>query len=124
MKTDLDVVVKEKKVKTYNDKIVLSSHKNTLLVDVSEIVYLSSNGCYTTFYLLNNSYFTTSKPLSYYNKLLENNNFFRIHHKYLINIKYTKEIISGLPFKVKLSNDVVLPVTKIKKNDFVKLFIH
>ena len=123
MMEDLELL-ENKKMNVLSKKIVLSSHKSTIVVDLTEIEYLSSNGCYTTFYLNNKNEFVTSKPISYYSKLLENSNFFRIHHKYIINIKYLEEILNGTPFRIKLSSGKVLPVTRFKKNDFMKLFIH
>ena len=48
---------------------------------------MEANNNYTTFYLANNSKLTVSKTLGYYEELLEDTFFFRIHAKYLVNIK-------------------------------------
>ncbi|NSW46411.1 MAG: LytTR family transcriptional regulator [Bacteroidales bacterium] len=105
-------------------KIVLPSLKSSVVVDLSEIEYLESHGCYTEFSLVNGTRYTSSKPLLYYDELLRKYNFFRVHNKYIVNIEHVKGFAIGLPLKLILTSGNLLHVSRLKKNDFMKLYLH
>lgn len=62
-----------------------------VFLDIEEIIYCEADGRYTTFYLTSEKPIVASRNLGEYENLLPNN-FFRIHHKYLVNLFMVKAI--------------------------------
>ena len=72
------------------DKIPLSTTNGLVFVKVADILYCESSGNYTHFYLCDDKKIVVSRQLGEYEKLLPENNFTRIHDKYIINLHYIK----------------------------------
>ncbi|MCX7954047.1 MAG: LytTR family transcriptional regulator [Bacteroidales bacterium] len=108
---------------TKSEKIVINTSKKAHVIDLTEIEYIQSHHCYTNFYTIDNSSITSSKPIKYYEELLKNKDFIRIHNQYLVNKHHIKEILSGIPLKVVLTSGSVLTVTRFKKHELLKNYI-
>jgi two-component system, LytTR family, response regulator len=104
------------------DKIPLSTSNGLLFVKISEIMYCESSGNYTHFYMCNDKKIVVSRQLGEYEKLLPENNFTRIHDKYIINLNYIKEYIKGSGGEVVLENGREIPVATRRKEDFLARF--
>lgn len=118
-----DIVVEKKPI--YDNKIVLSNSKSSIIVNLSDVEYIESNGCYSHFHLSNDKrVIISSKPLMYYQSILVSHNFLRVHNKYLVNVEHIKEILSGKNLQIVLSSKDVLPVSKFKKSDLTKMFLY
>lgn len=104
------------------DKIPLSTSNGLLFVKISEIMYCESSGNYTHFYMGNDKKIVVSRQLGEYEKLLPENNFTRIHDKYIINLNYIKEYIKGSGGEVVLENGREIPVATRRKEDFLARF--
>lgn len=104
------------------DKIPLSTTNGLVFVKISDIMYCESNGNYTHFFLCDNKKIVVSRQLGEYEKLLPENNFTRIHDKYIINLAYIKEYIKGSGGEVVLENGKEIPVATRRKEDFLARF--
>jgi two-component system LytT family response regulator len=104
------------------DKIPLSTANGLLFVKIAEIMYCESSGNYTHFYLCGDKKIVVSRQLGEYEKLLPENNFTRIHDKYIINLSYIKEYIKGSGGEVVLENGKEIPVATRRKEDFLARF--
>ena len=80
--------------KTMN-RIALPTLNGLRIIDFDSIVYLSADGNYTNFHLLDKETITICRTLKEYEDLLDSNTFFRSHHSYLINLKHVKEYRKG-----------------------------
>lgn len=74
------------------DYIVIPTSNKINFIKNRDIVYLQSDGKYTTFHFANNKEILTSKNIGEYEKTLNKNRFFRIHNSYIINIEYVLNI--------------------------------
>ena len=101
------------------DKIPLSTTNGLVFVKIIDIMYCESSGNYTHFYMNDNKKIIVSRQLGEYEKLLPENNFTRIHDKYIINLAYIKEYIKGSGGDVVLENGKELPVATRRKEDFL-----
>ena len=62
-----------------------------------------------------------SKTLKDFEDLLPATMFFRIHHSYIINVKYIEKYIKGEGGQVELQGGIFLDVSRRKKEEFLKL---
>ena len=104
------------------DKIPLSTTNGLLFVKIADIMYCESSGNYTHFFLCDDKKIVVSRQLGEYEKLLPDNNFTRIHDKYIINLSYIKEYIKGSGGEVVLENGKEIPVATRRKEDFLARF--
>lgn len=104
------------------DKIPLSTSNGLLFVKIADIMYCESSGNYTHFYMNDDKKIVVSRQLGEYEKLLPENNFTRIHDKYIINLGYIKEYIKGSGGEVLLENGKEIPVASRRKDDFLARF--
>ena len=101
------------------DKIPIPSLRGIVFVPIREILYLESDGNYTTIYLENAVNHVSSRSIGDYETLLNSMGFFRIHHAHLINLVHIKEYLRGEGGSVILTNGVELDVSKRKKKEFL-----
>lgn len=106
------------------DKIIIPRKNSSDIYLLSEIEYLSSTGCYTNIHLVDKSKIISSKPLAYYEGLLSDFGFLRIHQKYLVNKECIKTILNGKPLKIKLKSETILTVTRYKKFELYQMFLY
>ncbi|MGE8511513.1 MAG: LytR/AlgR family response regulator transcription factor, partial [Chryseobacterium culicis] len=69
-----------------DNRIILSTLQGFKIVDIASIIRCEADSSYTTFYLTNKTKIMVSKTLHEFEPILLEQNFFRIHHKHLINI--------------------------------------
>lgn len=103
-------------------QIVITTSKKAMVLDLDDIEFLQSKHCYTEFFTSKQEHIMSSKPIKYYEELLADKHFIRIHNQYLVNKRHIKEILSGTPIKVVLTSGIVIPVTKFKKNELIKQY--
>ncbi len=99
-------------------KLGLPSIEGLTFIDISEIIRCEADGNCTIFYAVNRKKILVTKTLKYYDELLSNSNFHRIHGSHLINlkhiIKYKKE------GAVELSDGSEVYISARKKKTFLE----
>lgn len=90
-------------------------------VPVSEIVRCEAAGSYTHIYFVNRNKMIVSRPLTFYETLLQEQGFVRIHHKYLVNLKHVERYQRGKGGYVIMSDHSELEVSQRKRDDFLRL---
>ncbi|TXF89950.1 response regulator transcription factor [Neolewinella aurantiaca] len=102
-------------------KIALSTEKGYEMVHINEITYCVANGSYTNFHFKSGSTITVSKNLKYYERLLEDYDFFRSHTTALINLLYVKRIDRSDGGSLVMEDDCMLPVSKARRKELEAL---
>lgn len=100
-------------------KIILSTLQGFKIINIADIVRCEADSSYTTFYLTNKTKIMVSKTLHEFELVLPDLNFFRIHHKHLINLDHLQEYVKGRGGQVVMSDGSVLDVSFRRKNDFL-----
>lgn len=103
------------------EKIALSDNANIHLIDVCDIIVCQAMGNYTQFYLINNREIVISKTLKYYDELLSDQNFFRIHQSYLINLIHLSRFDKREGGEVVMKDGRVIPVAVRKRESLLEL---
>lgn len=91
------------------------------ILEIIDIIHCEADTSYTHIHTKNNS-ILVSKPLKYFEELLSDANFFRIHNSSLINIDHVKKYTKGKGGYVTMSNNASLDVSTRRKEDFLKSF--
>ena len=113
-KTAINELTKSLEEKKSFDKICLSHASKLQIVNLTDIVFLSSDSYYTTFHLTNNTKIVMAKTLKFYSQAL-GDEFIRVHRSYLVNIIHIDTLIydEGI---ITLTNGERLKVSRRKSN--------
>lgn len=100
-------------------KINIATLTGYEFVELQDIVWCKSDKTYTTFYLANKTKITSSRHLGYYEELLIQNNFCRIHHSVIINMRLIKSYKKGKGGYVIMADGTELEISQRRKADFL-----
>lgn len=111
-----------KKQKDYLiDIIAIPSMAKIDIIHLKDIVYMEANGRYTIFYLVNGTRIVASRNLGEYEKLLNSRLFFRIHHRFIVNLNMVTNINKVAGNYVELLNNKDLPIARRRLEELNKL---
>jgi len=116
---DLENVLKSMIPKKTAKKVALAFSGKTIFVDSEDIMYCKSSGNYSEIFFKGQKKELLSKKLIEVEKLIRNDNFFRVHKSYLVNVTYIKEFIKSDGHYLVLENDTTIPVSRLKKNELL-----
>ena len=103
-------------------KIGLPVSDGILFLPLEEIIHMEADGMYTKFYSINEGYQVVSKPLKFFEHILKaGHGFYRPHRSHIFNINYLKQYVKKDGNYVVLENEHVVPISKDKRDEFVKL---
>ncbi|MBJ7880886.1 LytR/AlgR family response regulator transcription factor [Gelidibacter salicanalis] len=100
-------------------KITINTDGKLIFLDVEDILFVESDGNYCTIIMENSQKIVITKKLKEMNVILPENQFFRIHNSYIINLKKIKEFIKGEGYVIMESNHRI-PVARQRKSDFLE----
>ncbi len=75
-----------------NDRIFLNISNKTQFIKINLIVFISATNQYTNLFLQNHDKLLVKKPLSYWEKILPENIFLRIHRSTIINLNFVAKV--------------------------------
>ena len=103
-------------------KIGLPITDGMIFVEFDDLIICQADGMYTKVHTKNDGELLISKPLKYILDLLEGNNqFFRPHRSYLINLKYIKQYVKSDGNYILMDNGVSASLSKEKKEEFMEI---
>ncbi len=100
--------------------IILPTQHGFKRILISDIIRCEADSNYTFFYLSDSSRIMVSKTMQQFEDTLLEHDFFRAHHKHLINLRHFKEYIKGKGGQVILSDNSVIDLSVRRKNEFMK----
>ncbi len=100
-------------------RIVLRDSENIYLIDTKEIIRCESETNYTKFFLSDGRKLTISKTLKEYDKLFEDQAFFRAHQSHLINLIHFDRYEKKEGGTVYMKDGSSLPVAVRKKEALI-----
>lgn len=100
-------------------KITINTDGKLIFLDADEIIYVESDGNYSTIVLEKDPKIVITKKLKEMNELLPESQFFRIHNSFIINLKKIKEFIKTEGYVIMDSNHKI-PVARQRKSDFLE----
>jgi two-component system, LytTR family, response regulator len=106
-----------------NQKIMLPTLEGFEIVTINTILYCEAADNFTRFYLDNNSTsLLICKTLKYFEEILKEHRFLRIHRSYLINPEHVIRYTKGKGGTVTMKNNKELEMSAEKKQQFLTMF--
>lgn len=103
----------------YSKKVSLNTDGKLIFLNIDEIIFVESDGNYSTIYMDNNHKKVVTKKLKEVNSILPDHLFFRIHNSFIINLNKIKEYIKTDGYVIMDSNHKI-PVARQRKSDFLE----
>lgn len=100
-------------------RIAVSTMEGLEFLEPDQIIYCQSEGSYTHLVLLDNKRLVVSRHLKEIENLLQNWEFWRIHHSYLINLKHLTHYIRSDGGEVVMRDQIRIPVARNRKEAFL-----
>lgn len=103
-------------------KVVLPVMEGFEIVEVHEILRCQANGNFTDFLLTDGSKKMICRTLKFYDELLSDLGFIRIHKSHLVNMDYIVGYKKGKGGQVSMKNGDLVDVAPARKKDLLKYF--
>lgn len=100
------------------NKIVIKTKTEAFYVQIDDIIYCKADGNYSTFYFKDLKHVMVAKTLKFYEEILSEYSFIRVHQTYLVNTNF---IVGYLNDHVKLTNGDLIEVSRRKKSFILSL---
>jgi len=110
------------KINSMEEKITIPTQDGFEVLQLKDILYCKADDNYTEIFLCNNQKKLVSKTLKYFEEMLSDNGFARIHKSYLVNVAYIASYKKGKGGTVYLSNGKELSVSASKKAALLSYF--
>lgn len=111
-------VIKKPRHKT--NRIAIPVPDGYRLVSVDQIMFCQAQKEYTFINQVNGEIICSSLNLGEYENLLQEYDFFRVHHSYIINRQYILRYLRGEGGEIIISNNQHIPVSRRKKDEFMQ----
>lgn len=100
--------------------IVLTSVDGFSVAQIADIVRCEADSNYTRIFFGKEKTFVSSHNLSYFEELLSDTGFLRVHNKHLINVRHVKRYHRGRGGYVEMSDSSQVEVSVRKKDEFLE----
>ncbi|MBN2348905.1 MAG: response regulator transcription factor [Bacteroidales bacterium] len=107
-------------------KLVVSSSDGYEYINVNDILRLEADRSYCNIFLVNGRKILVSRSMNDYQRLLNDNTFFRTHNSHLINLHHVKMYVKKDGGYIEMTDGSKIPLARRKKDMFIeamKLYI-
>ena len=99
-------------------KVTINADGKLIFININDILFVQSDGNYSTIYLKNNKKKVVTKKLKDINAILPQSSFFRTHNSYIVNLHKIKEFLKTEGYLIMESNHKI-PVARQRKSEFL-----
>ncbi len=103
-------------------KITIPQQNGFEVLETADILYCKADDNYTEIYLNNNKRKLVSKTLKYFEEILKDSSFARVHKSFLVNVNEVTKYRKGKGGSVMLSNGKEIMVSASKKAELLSYF--
>ncbi len=104
-----------------DQKITIHTNDEVHFIEVSDLLYLQAENNYTHLTLKSGKRLLVAKTLKYFEALLTENGFFRVHASYLINLAAVSSIRKGEDGGVVLKEGSKIPIARGRRDELLRL---
>lgn len=116
---DLIRIIADVSQRRKEKRINLKDGHMDVFLDLKDILYISAEDKYLIFHTVKKNYLDRN-TLGYYEEQFRSFGFYRVHRKYLVNMRHHKSMQG---YKIILSNEEVIPISRQKKAEYYDSFI-
>ncbi len=124
MKNQIEILMNKlhpEKSSNKDEFIAIPTVEKIEFIEIKNINHIEADGTYTSFYLNDEKPVVSSKNLGEYDKMLaDNNSFFRVHHKYIVNLRFVKSISKSDGVYCEMESGKLIPISRRRKDDLFK----
>ncbi len=103
-------------------KIVLPLMEGFEVVKIEDIIACTANGNFTDFQIKGKSKMMICRTLKFYENLLSDSGFLRVHKSYLINLEHVEKYRRGKGGEIMMSDESIIPLSPTKREAFLAQF--
>jgi two-component system LytT family response regulator len=103
-------------------KIVLPLQDGFEVVSIADIVHCEAHDNFTDFYFVSKQKMMICRTLKFYEELLKDSGFLRVHKSHLVNLNHVVKYTRGKGGQLTMSNNAVIDVSPNKKDDLMEKF--
>ena len=103
-------------------QLVLPTMEGFEVIQVQDVIRCEANDNFTNFHLTNGNVKMICRTLKFYDEILSDYDFMRVHKSHMINLQYVKAYKRGKGGTVVMNDDSVVYVSPSKKEDFMARF--
>jgi two-component system LytT family response regulator len=100
-------------------QLAISTLEGIYFATLDEIIHVDADSSYTKIYITSGDMIMSSKPLKYFEELLEDYDFVRVHQSHIINLKLIRRYVRGDGGQVIMMNGTEIEVSRRKKDDLL-----
>jgi two-component system LytT family response regulator len=100
-------------------RIALPTLDDLIFIQVGDIVRCEATGNYTVFHLVHGESHVTSRTLKEYETMLEDADFFRVHHSHLVNLDHVRKYVRGDGGAIVMLDGAEVPVARRRKDELL-----
>lgn len=104
-------------------KLALPTFDGLTFIEQGDIIWCEAQGSYCNFLLTNKEKILVSKPLSYFEEILDEEQFCRPHQSYIINLAHTKSYVKGRGGYLIMSDGSKVEVSVRMKSSLLDRFL-
>jgi two-component system, LytTR family, response regulator len=105
-----------------NNKIGIPVNDGVLFIQCDDIIKIEAKGSYSIIYLTALKKITCTKNLKHLQRLLPESFFLRVHHSWIVNLKYLKKYYRGKHGYMEMEDGSTVSVSVRKKGNFLNHF--
>jgi two-component system LytT family response regulator len=113
------VALNQLKVNLNTTKIGIPVADGVLFIKTDEIVRMEASGSYAILYLVDGKKITSTKNLKDFESMLPEGMFIRVHHSWIINMKYLRKYYRGKSSYMEMEDGSTVAVSTRKKGKFL-----
>ncbi|MEM7572436.1 MAG: LytTR family DNA-binding domain-containing protein [Bacteroidota bacterium] len=107
-----------------SNRLLLPTRTGVIILEQHEIIRLEGEGNYCHFYCTDNQQYFLSRNLSYYEGLIDNQSFYRVHQSHLVNLKFVRQLSTEDGYFAQLKNGDKVPVAQRRKEGFLAALVN
>lgn len=110
-----------KEPSNHSNILSLPSLRGMDFVELKEVIFMEASGNYVEINFINGKRLIVTKTLKDMEDLLPRENFYRIHHSYIVNMLHVSRYVNGRGGQVVLTDGTPITVAVRKKIGFISL---
>ena len=115
----LQNVLRQFKTDYSTQRIGIPVNDGLFFINSEEITHIEAKGSYSILYLSNGKHITCTKNLKSIEQMLPESHFLRVHHSWVVHLKYLKKYFRGKNGYIEMENGITVPVSIRKKGKFL-----